>query len=98
MQVLGGAAFFILFIAVGIAQLYAGFLGIEFHFGQIWAWAGVGVAIFLRVMLPLTIGSFFGAMDVWGWEWYWAALFAAPGLLFVVPAMVTSAIDGIRNR
>lgn len=45
MQVLGGVAFFILFIAVGLAQLYAGFLGIEFHFGQIWAWAGVGVAM-----------------------------------------------------
>lgn len=98
MQVLGGVAFFILFIIVGVAQLYAGYLGIEYHLGQVWAWIAVGGAIFFRLMLPMTIGTFFGAMDVWGWEWYWAALFAAPGLLFIMPAMIASAIDGVRNR
>lgn len=98
MQAIGGIAFFILFIVVGAAQIYAGFLGIEYHFGQIWAWVIAGGCIFFRLMLPLTIGTFFGAMDVWGWEWYWAALFAAPGLLFMVPALIAGAIENIRYR
>jgi len=33
-----------------------------------------------------------------GWESYWAAVFAAPGLLSVVPTILTATIDGIRNR
>ena len=48
-------------------------------------------------MLPLTIGTFFGALDVWGWPWYGALLFAAPGLLFTLPGAVGLALVGVVN-
>jgi hypothetical protein len=92
--VLGG----IIFLIVGIAQIWAGYIGIEYHWGAIWAAGAIGVAFVFRLMLPLTIGSFFGAMDVWGWPWYGAAAFAAPGLLFILPAMVTAAATSLFNR
>ena len=93
-----GIIAFILFMAVSIVQIYAGFIGIEYHLGVIWAYASIAVAIVLRIMLPLTVGTFFGAMDVWGWEWHWAALLAAPGLLFIVPATITSVMSSMVNR
>ena len=89
---------FILFLGVGIVQIYAGFLGIEYHLGYWWAVAAIGASFLLRIMLPLTIGTFFGAMDVWGWPWYGAAAFAAPGLLFIIPAMTTAAISSVFSR
>ena len=49
-------------------------------------------------MFPLTIGTFFGALDVWGWPWYGALAFAAPGLLFIGPALVTSAISTLVEK
>ena len=78
--VLGG----ILFLIVGIIQIYVGFIGIEYHLGAGFAFGALFLGFFLRIMLPLTIGTFFGALDVWGWPWYAALAFAAPGLLFIV--------------
>jgi hypothetical protein len=85
-------------LAVGAVQIYGGFVGIEYHFGTGWAWGAIAVGMVFRLMLPLTIGTFFGALDVCGWPWYGALLLAAPGLLFVLPAMVTAAFEGLRNR
>lgn len=87
--VLGG----ILFLVVGIVQIYVGFIGIEYHLGSGFAFGALFLGFFFRIMFPLTIGTFFGALDVWGWPWYGALAFAAPGLLFIVPALVTSAIS-----
>ena len=87
--VLGG----ILFLIVGIVQIYVGFIGIEYHLGSGFAFGALFLGFFFRIMFPLTIGTFFGALDVWGWPWYGALAFAAPGLLFIVPALVTSAIS-----
>lgn len=97
MQVFGGVTLFVVFLAVGIAQLYGGFIGFEYFLGTGWAWAVMALAMMTRLMLPLTIGSFFGALNVWGWPWYGALLFAAPGLLFVAPAMIATAVDGVRK-
>ena len=92
--VLGG----ILFLIVGIVQIYVGFIGIEYHLGSGFAFGALFIGFFFRIMFPLTIGTFFGALDVWGWPWYGALAFAAPGLLFIVPALVTSAISTLVER
>lgn len=78
----------ILFFGFGIAQIVAGYQGIDYHFGAIWASIAIVVIFFFRFTLPITIGAFFGAMDVWDWHWAFAALFAAPGLLVAIPAML----------
>ena len=76
---------FAIFIAFGVAQIYAGYIGIAHHLGSLWAALAIGAAVIFRFTLPITIGSFFGAMNVWGWHWIGAALFAAPGLLLCYP-------------
>lgn len=84
---------FVAFIGIGILQLYFGYLGIEYHLGPWGALAAVLAAFVFRFMLPITIGTYFGAVDVMGWEWYFALVLAAPGLLFVAPALVNAAIE-----
>lgn len=86
--------FIISLLIYGIAQITAAFQGIDFHFGAFWAVATIAVTLPFRFTLPITIGSFFGAMDVWQWHWTLAALFAAPGLALVVPGILVS-ITGI---
>jgi hypothetical protein len=90
--ILGGTAFLALFLVIACAQMAAGYAGIEHSLGHFWAVAAVVVLIFFRISLPLTVGAFFGAMNVWGWHWALALLFAAPGLLFVVPGALAAAI------
>jgi len=75
-------------------QLYAGFIGIEHYLGMFWAFVSVFLAFALRITLPLSIGAFFGAMNVWGWHWFFALLFAAPALiLFFI--LLTGGVVGI---
>lgn len=76
------------FIAFGVLQLIAGYIGIDHHFGKGWAIIALLCAILFRITFPITIGAFFGAMDVWHWHWVFAAIFAAPGLAFIVPGIL----------
>lgn len=87
----------LVFLAFGMAQLVAGFQGIEDGLGVGWAYAALIAAIPFRLTIPITIGSFFGAMNVWGWHWALAALFAAPGLMFMVPAFGAAIMSWIKR-
>lgn len=89
-----GAIAFLLF---GVAQICAGYAGIDHHFGAVWAFVAIFLALGLRFTLPITIGAFFGAMDVWHWHWALAALFAAPGLAFVIPGVLAAIISAIKK-
>ena len=88
----------IILIGFGVAQLVIGFLGIEYHFGEVWAFVAAFAAFFLRIMFPMTIGCYFGAVDVLNWEWYWALLITAPGLLFIAPAMIGVIIETLKMK
>ena len=88
----------LILIGIGIAQLIIGFQGIEYHFGEIWAFIALFAAFFLRIMFPLTIGCYFGAVDVLGWEWYSALLITAPGFLFIAPSMIGAIIQTLTNK
>lgn len=92
--VVGACGLFLL----GIAQLFVGYVGVEHELGTFWAMAAVVAAIVFRFSLPLTIGSFFGAMNVWGWHWFASALFALPGLAFVIPGVIASMISSLRGN
>ena len=93
-----GALGGILFLLVGIVQIFVGYIGIEHHLGGGFAIGALVLGFVFRIMFPLTIGTFFGALDVWGWPWYGALALAAPGLLFIVPALVTAAISSLVGR
>lgn len=91
----------ILFFAVmiaGIAQLYLGYVGIEDWLGASWAYGALAIAFFTRIMLPLTVGTYLAMTNVYGYEWWIAAIVAAPGLLLIVPAMVTDTFSKIFNK
>ena len=93
-----GALGGILFLLVGIVQIFVGYIGIEHHLGGGFAIGALVLGFVFRIMFPLTIGTFFGALDVWGWPWYGALALAAPGLLFIVPALVTAAISSLVEK
>ena len=83
---------------LGLVQFYLGFVGIESHLGVWAAIAELLAAIFLHFTLPLTIGTYFGAVDVLGWPWWAGVLIAAPGLLLVVPGMVVLALAPLLGK
>ncbi|MGU9979378.1 hypothetical protein ACJ4V0_04960 [Phreatobacter sp. HK31-P] len=87
-----------IFLIIGLLQIWLGFAGIEHHLGAIAAVIAVVAAILLRFLLPLTIGSYFGAVSVMGWPWWVGILIAAPGLVFIAPAMVMTALEPILSR
>lgn len=92
----------LLVVAIGVVQLVLGWIGIEHHLGWWGAAGAVFILFFLRFALPITIGVYFGVVDVLGWPWWAGVLIAAPGLLLIVPPTVSAvvvAIDGfITNR
>jgi len=59
--------FFILIFAISIFYVYAGVVGINIEFGSGWATGALLAAMFLRFSLPLSVGAFFYATNVWGW-------------------------------
>lgn len=94
-----GAVLLLVFGAVfGSAQLYAAFLGIEHHLAAIWALGAILAAVIFRFTLPITIGSFLGALNVWGWHWAAAAVFAAPGLLLMFPGVLPSILSFCKRK
>lgn len=85
-----GAGIALLFLGYGVLQLGAGWAGIENSFGWGWGVAAALAAIFFRFTLPVVVGAFLCAKNLWHWHWFFALLFAAPGLLFMVPAFFGS--------
>jgi hypothetical protein len=92
-----GCLFALAFFGFGILQLIAGWAGIAHSFGSGWAVAAVVVALMFRFTLPIVVGAFLCAKDIWGWHWFFAAIFAAPGLLFMVPAFFGSLAGALKK-
>ena len=92
------AILMILIMVAGVAQLYLGYVGIEDWLGNGWALGALALAFFARIMLPLTVGTYLAMTNVYGYEWWIAAIVAAPGLLLIVPAMVTATFSKVFNK
>lgn len=92
-----GVGFAILFFGFGFFQLAAGWAGIEDSFGWGWGVAAGLAAIFFRFTLPIMIGAFLCAKNIWDWHWLFALIFALPGLLFMVPTFFSSLIDAVKR-
>ena len=71
-----------------------GFLGIEYllepyKYGTFFAWIIIIFSIFYRfTFLLLTIGVFFGVINVLEWNMIFAVLFTLPSLLFIFPKQI----------
>ena len=81
--------FGLLFILISflsiLFNIIMGFIGIQFFYGTIVALLITIISIYLKVVLPLYIGSFFGMIYVLEWHWLIALLICLPGLLFITP-------------
>jgi hypothetical protein len=87
------AIFFPLFTIIGIAQLYLEYTGLEDLLGQGWAIGAVALGMVTGFMLPMTVGTYFAMVDVFGFEWWVGVLVAAPGLLFLIPGLLLSTVE-----
>ena len=94
---LAGGIGLILMLVIGLAQMVIGYIGIEYHFGAGWAISAVVLALIFRFSLPLTVGTFFGAMDVFGFSFIVALLITLPGLLLMVPGVIAAGIAGLAS-
>ena len=74
--------------------MVVGFLGIQFlmepyQYGTFFAWVIILFSIFYRfTFLLLTIGVFFGIVNILEWHLIFAVLFTLPSLLFIFPKQV----------
>lgn len=92
---LAGGVGVIFFLLIGLVQIIVGYMGIEYHLGGGWAIGLVIASIFFRISFPLTIGTFFGALDVLGWSWLGALILTLPGLLLMVPGAIAMGFGGL---
>jgi hypothetical protein len=90
--------FVLFFICLGIFQLVLGYLGIEHHLGAGWAIGAVVAAFMFRFTLPLTVGTFFGVLDVLEWNWFFALLVTAPGLIFMIPSVLLAIVEAFSSK
>lgn len=80
-------------LVYGLLQIYSGFVGIEAYAGPWWAWGALFASFMFRIGLPITVGAFYCAWQVWGWHWALAALWALPGLAFMLPAAIAGIFE-----
>ena len=81
-------------IALFCFYVIIGFLGIQnimepYKYGTFFAWVIILFSIFYRfTFLLLTVGVFFGIINVLEWHLIFAVLFTLPSLLFIFPKQI----------
>src|SRR5688572_24982236 len=65
---------YLIYLGVGVVQLFAIMDGLEHWLGLPGFIAGIGGLFLAYIPIVGTIVGFIGAIDVWGWEWWQAAL------------------------
>ena len=88
---------FVASLVYGAISIWAAYLGLDQALGW-WAIVIVIGCIFFRFTLPLAVGAFLGALNVWHWHWALALLFAAPGLVFVIPGVIATLLSALPSR
>lgn len=91
----------LLMVAFGILQIWLGFVGLDYIAGE-WggwlAWGSIALLVIFRIMLPLTIGTYFGVVEVYDYEWWVGVLVAAPGIVYMIPAFVIALVETIKEK
>lgn len=85
----------ILIALYAVAQIVASLQGLETYLGVLGALFIIGLCLYFRFTLPLTIAAFLCAKNVWGWHWFFALLFVAPGLAFLLPAIAAVVVASL---
>jgi hypothetical protein len=95
MRVIG----FIVYCGIGLVQLFATMDGLEEWLGLPGFLAAIGGLVLGFLPLIGTILGFVGAIDVWGWEWWQAALlFFGSFIFFIVFATGAGILEFLTRR
>jgi hypothetical protein len=78
-----------------LAQLWSACVGMVALAGTLFGEILFAAALILRLPLLLTLGAFWGAYQVWQWPLWLALIFAAPGLLWLIPPLVAALGSGL---
>jgi len=85
--VLIGTIFFVAYILVGIAQIWAGIEDMQLYFGIGGFLAAILLVFAYSVPVVGTIGvaflTYHGARYGWKWEWWQALTLAVPGIIIM---------------
>lgn len=92
-----GTTLMIAVFLFGLFQFAAGWTGIEQRFGWGWGIAAV-IAGLCGFSIPLTIGTFLCARNIWHWSVPFAVLFTLPGLAFMIPQLTFGIISSLWGR
>ncbi|MDF7675033.1 hypothetical protein PT277_06820 [Acetobacteraceae bacterium ESL0709] len=77
-------------MGLGLFELYLSVIGLQASWGSVVAVIALATGFFLCTSLVVMIGSYMGAVNVLGWPWWGGVLIACPGLLFLIPSIVTT--------
>jgi hypothetical protein len=96
------ALLFIAYIAIGIAQIWAGIVGMHLYFGIGGFLAFIILLVAFSIPLIGTAGvafiTYYGARYGWNWEWWQALLLAVPGIVLMIVAMLTGGLASLFRR
>ena len=94
----------ILFLFCAV-QVWTAYMGISHYINS--ALGGliiIGIALGLRLifkmrplMILIPLGAFYGALNVWHWNWFWALILAVPGVIFIIPDIIAKITSRIKN-
>ena len=93
-----GVALLLLIFGVAILQMALGFLGLDYLLGQWAGWVALALALLFRIYFPLTVGAYFGVVEVLHYPWWAGVLAALPGLLLIIPGLLAAAIGSVTSR
>ena len=93
-----GCVFATVFLGFGLFQIGAGWAGIEYNWGWGWGLAACIAAVMFRFTLPIVVGCYICAHNIWDWHWFPSLLFAAPGLMFMIPNLFAQMVAGARAK
>jgi hypothetical protein len=88
----------LLFLGFGAFQVYAASIGLSDSLGIGWAIGLIAISFMARTSIPVIIGAFLCAKNVWEWHWALAALFAAPGLALILPSMAANILEAFSRK
>lgn len=74
-----------------------GTLGLWQVLGAPWALLGAASMLLLRFTLPIRLGVFLAALQLWSLPWYAALLLAAPRVLLLGPGLISTALARLRH-
>lgn len=86
----------VIYMLVWGVMAYAAYVGFAHYAGGLFGFIGVIACMMLGLSPLLLVGAFIAALQVWGWFWLWALLFALPGLVLLAPRLFKAGLSSYR--